>query len=393
MMELKIRKKTEESAPKTKKLPLFWTVYGGVTALILVVMITALCLLHSYLSALEACQPIHPAQEIFQKYFASGNFMEAMTVSNFKVGEFEDLKAAADLLCEKKEGNELRFYAASAGQGEARYNVILVSPDQDGEQTPVETGENGIAVEEVPATKIATMRFVQTGEAGKWGFVPYEFADMEIFLEAEESVRVTLPSTSHLTLNGKSVSEDFIVEKEDHPFNAFLPEGVPGIQLCTYEIKGLFQTPDLSSTDRDGIAEVLRFEEEDGGYVAELNYNADLQSAYGQRILDGMHEYAKYIQNDGSMGRVAPYFDTASLFYRNIYMNLSQFVWDHNGYEFQNDVVEKFYAFDENTFVCHISFDHVLHLRGREDYVDVLDMMVFARKKGNNFYIYDRIVQ
>ncbi len=393
MMDLKKRNPAQAAIKKLKKIPLFWAIYGGVTALFLFVIIIALCVLHSYLSAFEASQPIHPAREIFQKYFVSENFLEAMTLSGFEVGEFEDLEAAAAVLHEKKADKQLRFYAASSDQGEARYNVILVEPETQETPASQENEGNDIAVEAVPATKIASMRFVQTGEEGKWGFVPYKFADMEIFLEPEEAVQVTLPSTSKLTLNGKSVSEEFIVKKEDHPFNAFLPSGVPGIQLCTYEVKGLFQKPVLSSTDRNGVEEVLRFEEDKGGYVAELNYSQELQNTYGERILTGMHEYAKYIQNDGSMGRVAPYFDTASLFYRNIYMNLSQFVWDHNGYEFQNDVVEKFYAFDENTFVCHISFDHVLHLRGREDYVDVLDMMVFARKKGNNFYIYDRMVQ
>ena len=56
-------------------------------------------------------------------------------------------------------------------------------------------------------------------------------------------------------------------------------------------------------------------------------------------------------------------------------------------------MVEDFYYFDEKTLCCHISFDQHLKKTGREDYVDNLDMTIFARKIGRNWRIYDRIVR
>ncbi len=371
-----------------KKIGLFYPIYFACIALFVICLATGLVLLNSYLTAFEASQPIHGAEEVFQKYFSDNDYTDALECAKFQPGAFETLATASQKICEMKEGKEITFYAAAAAEGEAVYNVVFTDPVKEDASS-----EGEISVQGIPSTKIATIRLVKKTQEGDWGFFGYEFAGMEMFLKGDKTVRITAPSTAKVSLNGVEIPEDYVVEKKDHEFNACLPKGVEGITLCTYEVKGLFADSTLSCKDKDGVEMKVEKSEETGEYTTQLNYNASLKEQYSDRILKGMHEYAKYIQNDGRIGLVAQYFDTASMFYRNIAYNLSQFVWDHNSYHFEKEYIDEFYQFDENTFCCHVSFDHVLKLAGREDYVDVLDMIVFAKRKGNNFYIYDRIVQ
>lgn len=369
-----------------KKVPLFWWIWGGVILLFAICLTVGLLVLNSYLTSFENSQPIHFAQAVFDQYFQKEDFTAALEKAGYTTGEFETLADASRKLKEMQEGKDLSFYSASAMDGKAQYNVVLTEKGET-EETSTDGGK-GIA-----STKIASLYFTRQTEADSWGFAGYDLEKMEMFVPATRTLTVVLPSTSTLKVNGVEVSKDFVTEEEAHAFNEYLPKGVEGITLCTYKIDSLIFDPDLEVIDAQGQAQTLTRDEESGNMTAQLNYNSQAKEKLGQRILSGMKEYAKYIQNDGSIGKVAQYFDTTSMFYRNIALNPGAFVWDHNGFEFKNESVDDFYQFDENTVCCHVSFDQVLKKTGREDYVDVLDMIVFAKRRGNQFYIYDRIVQ
>ncbi|MBR3836850.1 MAG: hypothetical protein IKJ74_01780 [Clostridia bacterium] len=374
---------------KKRSFPIFWCIY----ALLLIAFVAFLYWgageLKAYLTAFENSQPIHLAESVFQEYFTGDSLVPALEKSGYEPGEYESLEAPAAVLKAMQEGKDISYYSASVLGDEVRYNVVLTDQVQESE---TETNDE-IKVQGIPSTKLATIYLNKREEADEYGFRGYEFTKLEMFVKPEKSVKVTAPSTSKLTINGKDVTADHVIGEQAHEFNAFLPQGVEGITLLTYEVTGLYEEPTLALVDRNGMEQTLVQDEKTGAFDAKLNYDSALQEQQADRILTGMKEFAKHMQNDGGIGPVSRYFDTSSMFYRNIAYNLSQFVWDHNGYEFRNEVVENFYAFDENTFCCHVAFDHVLKLYGREDYVDSIDMIIFAKKKGNNFYIYDRIVQ
>lgn len=370
-----------------KKIPLFWVLYAAITAFFLILLIVGLILLNGYLTAYEAAQPIHGAEEVFEQYFVGERFVEALELAGFETGEFETREAAAAALAKKKEGKEFAFYSVPTGEGEAKYNIVLVDPADQAKGEENTTGE--LSVQGIPSTKVATVTLKQSETEGDWGFFGYEFSSLEMFLKGEFSVSVSVPSTSRLTLNGKEIPKEYLTGSADHKFNAFLRDGVTGITMDSYRVDGLFLEPTLACTDKNGLEQTLSADE-NGVLVASLNYDEALREQHSARMLEGMKEYAKYIQDDGSLGRVAPYFDTSSLFYRHIRENTSWFVWDHNGYSFRNESASEFYAFDENTFCCRISFEQVLHHWGKEDYVDPLDMIIFVRKIGNTYRIYDR---
>lgn len=380
-----------------KKLPLFWGVYLAVTVSVIALILIGAALLTSYLAAFEESQPIHGAEKIFRQYFESKNFEAALKDSGFAVGETETLSDAAEALSALTEGKVMSFYAVSSEEGEANYNVVVIDSEKISSQTgsgeEVKDATAEMAVQGIPSTKIATLRFEKSEKKGSFGFRGYEFSEMEIFLEGKNEAKVCIPSGYSLFVNGKELGEGYIKSSSDHEWNEYLPEGTEGITLSDYEITGLYAEPSLTCTDEEGEEIALARNEETGVWEAALRYEDNVDAALSQRILTGMEEYAKYMQDDGSIGTVSTYFDRTSMFYKNTASNPSSFVWDHNGYEFRNEVIDEFYFFDENTLCCHVSFDQVLKMYGKEDYVDHLDMTVFVRKVGSSWRIYDRIVR
>lgn len=365
---------------KKIKLPVFWVVFISVAAFLVLSTFVGLVILNEYLRAFELSQPIHSAKSSFVRYFEGDDFEEAVKLSGLEVSEFESASSASEAIKALAEGKKLDFYSASSKDGKALYHVVLIDE------------KNQADGEVIPSTKLGSIQLKKKTEKGSFGCYGYEFEKVSLATKGEESVRALLPAGYQLLVNEKAAGEAYQIQKSEHEWNSYLPEGVSGIEMIEYEISGLFLKPSLSATDAEGNEVELLYDEEAGLFRAEMHYeNAD--KALADRILTGMKNYAAYIQNDGSIGKVSPYFDTGSMFYRNTASNPSVFVWDHNGYEFKNETIEDFYFFDENTLCCHVLFDQVLKKYGSEDYVDRIDMTIFVRKIGSTWRIYDRIVR
>ncbi len=367
---------------KTKKPSLFLILYLSMVAFGVILLVAGGFVMKSWLSAFESSEPLYPAKEVYDKYFSSGSYSDALKEAALTSGEFEDGSAVEEILKKTVEGKTVTFYSAQISEDGARYNVVLTDPE-------AEADESGV----IPSQKLATIHLDRKDESMAFGFRGYEFSRLEMFLEPTESVTVTLPASSTLLINGKKADESYKLGESEHKYNAFLKEGVKGITLATYRIEGLYLPPEIRCVDSEGKEHTLT-QNEDGSFSAEINYSEDLKNKMGDRILQGMKEYAKWMQADCEIDSVIPYFDTSSQFYKNTAANPWIYAWgEHHSYEFQNEVVEDFYAYDEDHFSCHISFDQVLHRWGRQDFVDRLDMIVFVRKVGGSFKIYDRIVQ
>ncbi len=371
----------------------FWISYSVFVALLVTVAVVGAGVLLSWLDAFEQSQSIHSAEAIFDKYFMTEKWEEVLKLSDYEKGPLESDGEAAAALATLKEGKEMSIYSAGEEDGAYKYNVVLVDPadltastESGGEikDATAEMGVNGI-----PSTKIATITVTKQKTEGKWGFYGYEFSNLEIFLKKSERAEVCIPAFYSLYVGETAIASDQVVELTPHAWNEHLPDGVNGIEFATYRFEGLLNVPEFSVKDTNGNDVPLVKNEESGVWEAGIVYESDVDQALAARLLKGLKEYAIYMQDDGSIGRVSPYFDTKSDFYKSTASNPSSFVWDHNGYEFKDEVVENFYYFDENTLCCHIAFDQVLKMTGKENYVDELSMTVFARKVGANWRIFE----
>ncbi len=359
---------------KEKKMSLFWKIYLLAVSLFGVLLIAGVILLFAYLSAFEKSQPIHPAREIFEEYFASGDFEKALKKAEFSVGDKEEISHAAEAMESLCKDKKIEFYAVGVEKGVAKYNVIT----SDGEKSD-------------SFIKIGTILLKKEKEEDLFGFSSYQFDDMEIFLKPSFSASVKIPSDFGLTVNGIQVKKEEAKNVSSHTWNDYLPKESKKLLLAEFTFSDLFCEPEIAVYNEKGEAVSLVMNEESGFLEAPIQYE-EVPKELSDRLLTGMKEYAKFIQADGSTAALGEYFDRSSLFYQNTARNPGWWVTDHDGFTFEKEKVENFYFFDENTLCCHISFDQVLKTRGKEDYIDPVDMTVFARKIGGSWYIFDRIV-
>jgi len=385
-----------------KKRKLFWILYTTLTLLFLVLGTVFLFVLHSYLAALEQSQPHHAAERVFQEYFVSDHIRSLMERTEFCGDEFFTADQYAAHLSRKMEGKELAFYAAPSGtdEKEKQYNVVIVEKNQT--QTETETpllseeedssfASGSISLQGIPSEKIATLTFSPSEQTDSWGFCSYEFSDAEFFFDRNESVEITLFHNQKFLINGKEVPQTYETTRREHEYNAFLPEGAQKITLVTYRVDGLLEAPSVSVVLENGETVSPLWNEKTQAFESFFAERNDLKERYGTHVLDGMKAYAKWMQNDGSLSDVRPYFDLSGPFYKSIQSNLS-YVLKHDAYRFENESVREFYAFGEKSFCCHVSFEHVLSMEGKSDYRDVLDMIVFVKQTENGILIYDSLV-
>lgn len=376
-----------------EKLSSLWKIYAVYVMVLVTVAILGAGILLSWLDAFEQSQPIHSAKAVFNAYFIPEKWQDILTLSGYEMGPLESEGDAASALAALKKDKVMSYYSAGVADGVAKYNVVLVDPDDlsastgTGEDVKDATAE--MSVKGIPSKKIATITVTKNKEAGKWGFYGYEFTGLELFLKGSESVELCIPSHFSLYAGETAVDSEKIQELTPHPWNEALPEGIKGIEFATYRFEKLLSVPEFTVKDENGTEVPLTKNEESGVLEADLVFEKDVDQALSDRLLQGLEEYAAYMQDDGSIGRVSRYFDTRSDFYKSTAGNPSSFVWDHNGYEFKNEVVEDFYFFDEDTLCCHIAFDQILKMTGRENYVDHLSMTVFARKINGTWRIFD----
>lgn len=385
--------KPMKKVKSAKKNPIFWKAYIIFILVLVTAAIVGTGILISWLDAFEQSQPIHSAQAVFDEYFKTEKWSEILKLSGYEMGPLEKEGDAESALMALKEGKTMSFYSVDADDTSATYNVVLVDPedvaDTEKSDSEVKDATAEMAVKGIPSTKIATITLKKHKKEGEWGFKGYEFDSLEVFLKREESAELIIPADCTLYAGETAIDAAEVVEFTEHEWNQHLPEGIKGVQYATYRFSDLLKVPEFSVRTADGTELPLVKNEESGIFEAEIPYATNVDQALADRLLKGLEEYAAYMQDDGSLGRVSRYFDTKSDFYKSTASNPSSFVWDHQGYEFQNEIVENFYFFDENTLCCYISFDQVLKMTGRENYVDHLSMTVYAHKVNGTWRIFN----
>lgn len=378
---------------RAKRKPRFWFVYTASVILFVLLITIGASILISWLDAFEQSQPVHAAEQVYHEYFEGEKWSELLKLAGYERGPLEKKGDAEAALSAMKKDKVMSYYSVGADDQLATYNVILVDPadmkDAGKVDEKVKDATAEMAVQGVPSTKIATITLKKSKTEGKYGFYGYEFSKVELFLEKKGSAEVRIPA--HYTLYaGETVIEaDLVAETTPHQWNQYLPDDVLGVDFATYRFENLLSTPTFTVKDDKGNDVPLVQNEKSGVLEADLVMETEVDSALSERLMKGLQAYAAYMQDDGSIGTVSKYFDQNSDFYKSTRANPSSFVWDHNGYEFKNEVIEDFYFFDENTLCCHISFDQVLKMTGRENYVDNLSMTVYAHKVNGTWRIFN----
>ncbi len=247
--------------------------------------------------------------------------------------------------------------------------------------TSVSSGDDGVEKYIVKSGAVKTAEFsLEKDSDGNWAV-----KNVKIYLPDKYEYKVKILSSSRLYINGIEVGEEYASNYEDYELKEYLPDTVASPQWITYEIGDFLFEPEIKVIDRNGNLSELSQETE--LLKEQINYDA-VEEEVASRIVEGAKQYAKCMQNDAAKSSVYPYFEKGTNLYSRIQYAETAFVWDHNGYDFEDVEVSEFFRYDENTVSMRVSFTHILKKYGSEDYRNYTDITYFARLIDGEYMIF-----
>ena len=342
-----------------KKMPVFYKIYFTLLIIFAAALAIGCFSLHLFIKNYN--EGIHEtvSRRFFEENFLNLNTENLINLTGIKNVEFETEDDLNKYLSDSLTGETLSYTSVSNTADDITKKYIVKSGDY----------------------KIATFT-LKPDEKND-----YYVDTVSLHLPASLDKNFKILDTSKLYINGTEVSDSYITDRTPHDNAKYLPENVPAPMWVTYTITGLTKEPEYSITDRNGASPELI--EKDGILTEQILPDQD-EPEITSRLLDAAKQYAKCMQNDASKASVFKYFKKDTDLYNSIRTAENMFVWDHSGYSFEDVSVTEFYRYDENTVSCRISFTHLLHKYGREDYKDFTDITYFAEKIDGKYMIFAR---
>lgn len=359
---------------KTRSFPYFYAILALLVVIGVCFVAYGLNLLKAWMADYESTQPKHVAQRVFNEIFADPDFDALLEKQGYTVCEAETKQ---DLI---------NYVKAQVGDGEIVYQQAASGVDGGTLKYVVSAGDNAFA----------QFTVVKTDAVTEYGNPIYMPGDYEIYYKVQtKSVTVIAPSDATVSINGYVLDGRYIIDTEETESCAHMPgkvlkndDNTQGIRVSTYYFDGLLYEPDnISVTDKHGDP-CLITKNEDGTFVAAINYNEEYENTYSEDVLFFVEEYAKYAMRFGSFNKFKHTLDPESDIYEKI--STMEYYWVHkpDGYEFTSSETGEFYAYGDGVFSCRVTVEwHAW--RGNKQFNDTIDLTLYLRLVDGEYLIYD----
>lgn len=357
-----------------KKMPKFYLVLIICWVVALAALTAVLFVVRDYLADYESVQPKYVADEVFEKYFVSGDYLSLIKHSSLNESKFESDEMLAEYISSITDGKELSYHNISSGMDTdvSKYIVKYTEGEKD--------------------IKVASFTLSVSDEKSEKGFKKYELLDFELFYRSDISVRIKAIKGAVPYINGVMLDSSYIIEDNvPHETNAHMPDGVEGIKFTIYEVDSLISAPNVKVCDAEGNElEIELAKSDDLYYYTKLVYDEVLEAEYSDFVIEAAKSFASYMQNDTTLQKLNPYFEKGTELYKSIRSTLQWAVIDHDSYDFEDVEASNFYRYDENTFSCRVKLTQVLKRKRLEDFRDTMDATFYLRMVDGKYLIYDR---
>lgn len=344
---------------KLKNMSLFYKIYFTAIAVFIVALIIAAVSLNIWLVDYNKGIPETVSQVFFEKNFLNLNAEELVSMSGVKPCEFETDDDIINYLKNEFAKNELTYTSISTGT------------ETESKKYIVKSGEY----------KIASFTLLPDEKND------YYPVSVELHLPKSLNRQYKILDSSELYVNGIKADDKYVTDISDHISAKYISNEAKPLKGVTYTIDGLTKEPEIYVVDRNGKTTTVL--ENDGIYYENIIYD-EFEEEVVDRIVKAAKQYAICMQNDASKASVLPYFLKGTDLYSSIRTAENMFVWDHSGYSFENEKISEFFRYDENTVSLRVSFTHVLHKYGTEDYKDYTDITYFAKNVNGEYLIFAR---
>lgn len=213
------------------------------------------------------------------------------------------------------------------------------------------------------------------------------------YIEAQ-SITIKLPAGCIPYIGDCAVAEKYLVPDSTEPsaYNKYLREGAAPLNYVSYRINGFIEMPKVTVKSPNGVLCDVRFDEKTCTYESLPAYDESMRAEYERWILGAFEKLTLYLQlvPGSSKDSVVGYFDTSSDIWRAYAEMNPDWNYEAYSYVFENESVSNFIVYDSEHFSCRVQM-HYIGYRGSGKHEDITDKIVFFRKIGGRYYIYNLV--
>ena len=184
----------------------------------------------------------------------------------------------------------------------------------------------------------------------KYGFKAWKIGKIEFYTAADNALKITIPDTYKLTLNGIEVPSSYkIQEGIESEENKYLNPYASLPNQSVYEIKGLYEEPVIKVTDPEGNEAKTVKDKTTGEYKAV--YGAELadKEEVEKFAIKFTSDFANFISQDASNNALDKYFPKNSKTLKDIKRNSSrEWYTKHGKVDIKNEQVKEFICYSKD---------------------------------------------
>ena len=183
-----------------------------------------------------------------------------------------------------------------------------------------------------------------------YGFKSWKAGDIEFYTAADYNLKLTLPETYKLSVNGKEVPAGYKIQEGIEPEqNKYLKPYAELPNQCIYEIKGLYEEPAIKITDGDGKEVKADIDKSSGEYKVGYSAECPDREAAEKFAISFTKDFANYISQDAGNYALDKYFPANSKTLRNIKRNSSrEWYTRHGKVDIKNEQVKEFICYSKD---------------------------------------------
>lgn len=345
----------------------FYRIYFIATAALLCVLLILMIPLRSWLERFETTQPDHHSQQVFNTLFAQQNWGGVYDAAKLEDTAFEtrdDFIAYMQAKVNTAKDKEISYHETSAGLSKDHKYIVQLGSE-----------------------KIAT--FTLAGSVNqKTNKTEWSMNSLELAVDRSHSVSIQRLPGYTVLVNGKEVSDDYIVRTITTKAEEYLPEGVHGYTLEELYVDGLMTPPTVEVKNADGNTVPTVFSVADNCYQLDLPVD-EMTDTERDVILGAAKANALFAIRAIGTGELSKYFDYTTQIYKDI-CNTPTFIQSFSSYGFDESVtaISDFYRYSDDLFSARVTLQ--LDITRKNGTVKSLDMnttYLFTKNAAGTFMV------
>lgn len=322
-------------APKRKakkSTVIFYSIYGGCVAVILIALIFLMLPLRSWLVKYEASQPEQKSAEVFNILFAEPDWGVIYTLAGVEDTAYEGKDAYVAYMEQKVGDQALTYIETAAGlSGDHKYIVKL--------------GDE----------KVAT--FTLTADsASEAEIVDWKLGTVEVFFSRNECVTINKEPGSTVYINGVALDDSYTIRSTSTVAEDYLSDDIHGYRMEQQYLDGLLVPPEIIVMNPGGSIMIMEQDAETGIYSPVLDTPDEMTEEERQLALDAAEANALFAIRAISTAQLRKYFDPNSQIYSDI-CNTAAVIQSYSSYSFDESVtsVSDFFRYSDTLFSARVT--------------------------------------